>query len=201
VISDNSPQNSPEWLIARLGIPTASRFDEIITTAGVASKSAKKYMYSLAVERITRVKEESYQNATMQRGIEMEAEARQAYEIITGSEVKEVGLCYPNEKKLYGASPDGLIGDDGCLEIKSPTSAVHVEYLLGNALPTAYFQQTQGQLLVTGRKWCDFMSYFPGVMPLIIRVTPDKLFQKSLAVELEIFCKGLEQVTEQIRSK
>ena len=78
MISDNSPQNSPEWLIARLGIPTASRFDEIITTAGVASKSAKKYMYSLAVERITRVKEESYQNATMQRGIEMEAEARQA---------------------------------------------------------------------------------------------------------------------------
>jgi predicted phage-related endonuclease len=192
-------QGSPEWNAARLGIPTASGFDKIITMKGEPSKQALKYMYQLAAERITGVKEETYLNATMQRGIDMEAEARAMYELMTGNEVSVAGVCYPDDKKLYGCSPDGLIGKDGAIEIKCPTSAVHVGYLLDGGLPTEYFQQVQGQLLVTGRKYVDFFSFYPGIKPLLVRVERDEKFIKALMVELEIFCKELDKITERIR--
>ena len=201
MIIDPAVQGTKEWKEARGGIPTASAFDMVITTKGEPSKQRQKYMYALAVEKITGVKEESYRNANMERGIEMEAEARQMYELMTDTAVETVGVCYQDERKLWGCSPDGLIDKDGALEIKCPTAPVHVEYILEGVLPTAYIQQTQGQLFITGRKWVDFMSYYPGVKPLIVRVFPDKTFQKSLAIELEIFVKQLNDVVEQIRSK
>ena len=200
MITADVVQGSKEWRDARGGIPTASAFDMIITSKGEPSKQRQKYMYSLAAERITGVKEEIYQNSNMQRGIEMEAEARAMYELITGFEVLQVGVCYPNEKKLYGCSPDGLVGKDGALEIKCPTAPVHVGYLLANVLPVDYFQQTQGQLLVTGCKWVDFFSYYPGLKPLIIRIKPDEKFIKALQIELEIFCKELDDIVEKLRS-
>jgi putative phage-type endonuclease len=192
-------QGSEEWKKERAGIPTASSFDCIITTKGEQSKQRQKYMYRLAAERITGVKEETYQNGVMQRGIQMEEEARRMYELITGNTVEQVGVCYPDEKKLYGCSPDGLVGKDGALEIKCPTSAVHVEYLLAGELPNGYYQQVMGQLLVTGRKWVDFFSFYPGLRPLLIRVKPEKSFLEALAKELEVFCKELDEVTEKIR--
>jgi putative phage-type endonuclease len=192
-------QGTPEWLAARLGIPTASGFDRIITTKGEPSKQAQKYMYQLAAERITGAKEEGYQNGVMQRGMEMEAEARAMYEFITGNEVKTVGVCYPDEKKAYGCSPDGLVNSDGLVEIKCPTSPVHVAYLLSGELPAEYFQQVQGQLLVTGRKYVDFFSFYPGLKPLPVRVERDEKFIKALMVELEIFVKELDEITERIR--
>jgi len=199
MIIDTAIQGTKEWREARGGIPTASAFEMIITTRGEPSKQKQKYMYALAAERITGISEDKYQNEAMKRGIEMEAEARAMYELITGNTVEVVGVCYPDDKKLYGASPDGLVGKDGCLEIKCPTSAVHVSYLLDGSLPADYFQQTQGQLLVTGRKWVDFVSYYPGLKPLIIRVTPDEKFLRALRIELEVFCKSLDEVTEKIR--
>jgi putative phage-type endonuclease len=201
VIVDKSEQGTKEWRDARGGIPTASAFDMLITSKGDPSKQKQKYMYALAVERVSGVVEEHYQNENMKRGIAMEDEARKLYELMTNNTVEKVGVCYPDKKKLFGASPDGLVGDDGLLEIKCPTAPVHVEYLLEGNLPTTYIQQTQGQLLVTGRKWVDFMSYYPGVKPLIIRVFPDVTFIKKLRVELELFCKQLDEVVEQIRSK
>jgi len=200
MIAENHTQGSPEWAKARLGIPTASSADKIVTMAGVASKQRQKYLYQLAAERITGIKEETYQNGAMQRGIEMEAEARSMYELMTGSTVEQVGICYPDEKKSWGCSPDGLVGKDGALEIKCPSSAVHVGYLLEGTLPSDYFQQTQMQLLVTGRKWVDFFSFYPGLKPLLIRVKPDEKFQKALRIELEVFCKELDEVTKKIRS-
>ena len=200
MIIENVEQGSKEWQEGRIGIPTASNFDKLVTTKGEPSKQRQKYMYQLAAERITGVKEESYQNAVMQRGIEMEAEAKAMYELITGDTVMIVGICYPDKKKLWGCSPDGLIGDDGALEIKCPTSAVHVGYLLDNVLPLDYFQQTQGQLLVTGRKWVDFFSFYPGLPPLLIRVKPDEKFLKILRIELEMFVKELEEVEIKLRS-
>lgn len=192
-------QGTPEWNSARTGIPTASSFDKIITTKGEASKQAQKYMYQLAAERITGVKEDTYQNGPMARGVEMEAEARAMYELLTGNEVKIVGVCFPDEKKLYGCSPDGLVGDDGAVEIKCPTSAVHVSYLLEGGLPSEYFQQVQGQLFVTGRKYVDFFSFYPGLKPHMVRVERDEKFIKSLTIELEVFCKKLDIITEKIR--
>ncbi|KKK78328.1 hypothetical protein LCGC14_2844650, partial [marine sediment metagenome] len=100
-------------------------------------------------------------NKIMERGILMEAQARDMYDLLTGNEVEIVGLCYKDEDKRFSCSPDGLIGKDGEIEIKNPTSAVHIGYLLENKLPTDYFCQTQGQLFVTGRKWLDFFSFYP----------------------------------------
>ncbi len=189
-------QGTPEWFAARCGIPSASNFDMLITTKGEPSKQRQKYLYRLAGETITGIAEESYTNAAMERGKVMEAEARQLYQLVAGEEVKEVGFCLAEG---YGASPDGLVGKEGLLEIKCPTMAVHVGYLIDNILPMDYFQQAQGQLLVTDRKWVDFMSYYPGLKPLIIRVVRDEKFIKALRVELELFCDELKTVVSKIK--
>jgi len=180
IIAEGIVQGTPEWRTARAGIPTSSSFDMIITTAGKPSKQRQKYLYALAAERITGAKENHYQNGIMQRGIELESEARAMYELITGNEVKQVGVCFPEE-------------------IKCPLSYTHVGYLLDGALPVDYFAQTQGQLLVTSRKYVDFFSYYPGLKPLLIKVKPDKAFLKALAIELEIFVKELDEITEKLR--
>jgi len=192
-------QGTPEWFAARCGIPSASNFDKIITTTGKPSTQKQKYLYQLAGEKITSKAEETYQNAAMQRGIEMEAEARQLYALITGKEVTQVGLCMTEGKSIYAASPDGLVNENGALEIKCPLIATHVGYLLNNILPTEYFIQTQGQLLVTDRKYVDFFSYYPGLKPLIVRVEPDKKFIKALQIELEIFTEELDKIVNKIK--
>lgn len=192
----NCEQGSLEWFEARLGIPSSSNFDKIITTAGKPSKQREKYMYRLAGEAVSGVLEESYQNAAMLRGIEMEDEAKQLYTLITGNEVIEVGFCV---EEGYGASPDGLIAEKGCLELKCPLVATHVGYLLANKLPTDYFQQVQGQLLVTGREWADFMSYSPGLKPMIVRVNRDETFINALKIELAVFCEELRVVIGKIK--
>jgi len=188
-------QGSPEWFAARCGIPSASNFDKIVTTKGQPSKQREKYLYRLAGETITGKSEETYQNAIMERGIEMEVEARKLYGLISGSEAVEVGFCLSNG---YGASPDGLVDKDGCLELKCPLIATHVGYLLNGKLPMEYFQQTQGQLLVTGRKWLDFMSYYPGLKPLVVRVERDETFIGALEAQLQVFCAELKDVVNKI---
>lgn len=199
MIVEDFIQGSEEWQKARTGIPTSSNFDKLITSKGEPSKSRTKYMYQLAAERITGIKEDVYKNNVMQRGIETEGEARAFYELITGHNVVEVGICYSNDSKLYACSPDGLVGEDGLIEIKCPTSSIHIGYLLANKLPTDYVQQIQGQLFITGRKWCDFFSFYPGIKPLQIRIEPDKNFLTALEVELEVFCKELKELTGKIR--
>ena len=189
-------QNSPEWFAAKCGIPSASNFDKLVTSQGKPSKQRTKYLYRLAGETITGISEETYQNKDMLRGKEMEVEARQLYQLVSGEEVQEVGFCLADG---YGASPDGLVGEIGLLEIKCPTMAVHISYLLDNTLPVDYFQQVQGQILVTGRLWIDFMSYYPGIKPLIVRVIRDEKFIKALRVELEVFCGELKDLVKKIR--
>ena len=192
-------QGSSEWFAARCGIPTASNFDKIITAKGEPSKQRIKYLYQLAGERITGIAEETYQNATMLRGIEMEDEARKLYEVITGGEVVKVGLCITEGKTIYAASPDGLFKNDGLVEIKCPLISTHVSYLLNGGLLEDYFQQLQGQLLVTGREWVEIMSYYPGLKPLLIPVDRDEKFLKALKVELELFCIELDEVVNKIK--
>ena len=199
MITADCVQGTPEWFAARCGIPSASNFDKIITTTGTPSKQAQKYMYQLAAERVTGRTEESYTNATMERGKETEAEARNFYEMLYDVKIEQVGVCYPDAKKLCAASPDGLIGKDGLIEIKCPLAYAAVTYLLEDGLPTDYFQQVQGQLYVTGRKWVDFLSYYPGIKPMIYRVTRDEKFLKALSVELEVFCSRLDEVVKKIK--
>ena len=191
-------QGSPEWFAARCGVPSASNFDHIITSKGEPSKQRQKYLYQLAGERITGKAEETYQNGAMQRGIEMEEEARKLYEFTSGEKVTQVGFCV-TENPAFGASPDGLIGKDGGIEIKCPQIATHVSYLLDGGLPSDYFQQVQGSILVTGRKWWDFESYYPGMKPLIVRVVPDVKFLEKLKLELTEFCSELEEIVKKVR--
>lgn len=183
-------QGTEEWFAARLGVPSSSLFDKIITTAGKPSTSAKKYMYKMAGELVSGTREESYQNAAMTRGIELEVEAREMYELITGETVEQVGFCLHDDIDA-GCSPDGLIGKDGGMEIKCPSMAVHVEYLLGGKLPTTYYQQVQGSLFISQRKWWDFVSYYPSIKPLIVRVFPDPAFHALLEAELIKFSSEL----------
>ena len=190
-------QYSEEWFTLRAGIPTASNFDKIVTTKGEPSKSAKNYLYQLAGEQITGVKTETYQNAIMQRGLEMEAEAKDLFRFALG-EVKEVGLIYPDEQKKYSCSPDGLLEDAG-LEIKCPLIHTQVSYLLLNKLPTDYIQQVQGSMLITGFKKWWFMSYYPGLPPLILEIHRDEAFIEKLKKELDSFVNELVQITHQLK--
>lgn len=190
-------QGSPEWHACRAGVPSASNFDMIVTSKGEPSKQAQKYMYRLAGECITGTPEETYQNAAMQRGVELEAEARMFYEMTNDCKIEQVGFCLADGG--WGCSPDGLVNGDGLIEIKCPSMAVHVGYLLDGKIPTDYFQQTQGQLLVTGRKWLDFISYYPAMKPLIVRVERDEEFIIKLEVELKKFIKELEEIVNKIK--
>lgn len=189
-------QGTPEWFAARLGVPSASNFDKIVTTKGEPSKQAQKYMYKLAGEYVSGSQEDTYQNAAMLRGTELEDEARAYYQMLNDVMVQQVGFCIADG---FGCSPDGLVGEHGLVEIKCPSVAVHVEYILNGKLPTAYFQQVQGQLLVTGREWCDFISYYPLLRPFIIRVGRDSDFIDTLAKELKSFCKQLNETSERIK--
>lgn len=198
LIENSFEQLSPEWFAARAGIPSASNFDKIITGAGQPSKQAEKYMYQLAGERLLGTKEESYCNAAMQRGIELEPEARSFYEALYGCDVEQAGLVYKDERKIFSCSPDGLL-ENGGLEIKCPQLSTHIEYLTGNKIPSTYYQQVQGSLYICGLEFWDFMSYYPGIKPFIIRVEPDLKFHARLEVELEKFCFQLDVLEKKIR--
>jgi putative phage-type endonuclease len=191
-------QQSPEWFAFRCGRPSSSNFSKIVTTKGERSKSAKEYLYKLAGEKVTGEKEQGHTSEAMQYGIDTEDEARAVYELISGLEVLEVGTC-TDDNERYCSSPDGMIGEDGLLEIKCPKPNTHVKYLLDDKLPTTYFQQVQGQLWVTGRDWCDFFSYCKGMKPFIVRVFPDKDFHEKLETELNKFCDELDEIVKQIK--
>ena len=193
----DAKQGSPEWFKARCGLPTASRFNELITVEGKPSKQRMRYLYGLAGEKVAGTAPETYQNAAMLRGTELEAEARQLFELVHGVEVRQVGLCL-EDLKAWGCSPDGLIGEDSGLEIKCPMIHTHVEYLLDGGLPADYFQQVQGAMLVTGFSHWWFMSYYPGLSPLIVDVKRDGVYINKLREELEKFCFELNVITKKI---
>lgn len=179
-------QGTEEWFAARCGIPTASCFDKIITSTGKKSTQSDTYLNQLIGESFVGV-QPSYSNEAMDRGKELEAEARGLFEFITDLEVQEVGLCYKDELKTVSCSPDGLIGDDSGIEIKCPNLSTHVGYLRDGKVPTKYVAQVQGSMYVTGRDTWYFMSHFPGMKPLIIKAEKDDDFQSMLDKYLSDF--------------
>lgn len=176
---DQNEQGSPEWLAARLGIPSASMFAKLVTTKGIWSASADAYINQLVAERLTGEREEVFQSHHMLRGTELEKDARDLYSLISDAEVTEVGFCL-HDTLSAGCSPDGLIGEDGGLEIKCAAPSTHVEYLRGGVLPSKYKQQVMGCLWITGREWWDFVSYHPTMKPLIVRVERDEEYIAAL---------------------
>lgn len=196
----NADQRTPEWFEARLGKATASRFGDIMAkTRSGYSASRKNYMADLVIQRLTNTILESFTTAAMQYGIDQEEVARLEYALSTGNEVVETGF-WVHDKLDAGASPDGFVNHDGALEIKVPNSATHLETLHTKKVPRQYVAQVQGQMWITGKKWCDFVSYDPRTVPnaqmVIIRVERDKDYIKELELEVEKF---LEEVEEQVK--
>jgi len=176
-------QGSPEWLASRLGRPSASMFSNLITTSGKPSSSAKKYIAEMVAERLTGRSKPFYTNDHMERGNFLEPEAREAYEFITDLEVVETGFIL-HDSEEFGCSPDGLVANDGGLEIKCPSDEVHAGYLIDGKVPTKYYQQVQGCMWVTGRDWWDFMSYHPEMPHLLVRMERNEEFIEAMATEV-----------------
>jgi len=155
-------QGSPEWFAQRLGKVTASRVADVIAKTKTGySTSRDNYMAQLVCERMTNSVAESFSNAAMQHGTDTEPLARAAYEAHADVLVDEVAMITHPTIEAAGASPDGLVGDDGLLEIKCPNTATHIDTLLTQTVPGKYITQMQWQMACTGRKWCDFVSFDP----------------------------------------
>ncbi len=193
-------QRTPDWFAARLGRCTASRFYDIIakTRSGYAS-TRMNYRAELVIERLTGQSIDIYQNAAMAWGTDTEPLARTTYMLTTGNVVAECGFFAHNEIAA-GASPDGLIGDDGTIEVKSPNPATHIETLRLGSIPAKYIPQVQGQLWMTGRQWCDFISFDPR-LPLnaqlfIQHIERDDEYIAKLEQEI---IKFLAEVSEEVK--
>lgn len=153
-------QGSEEWFQYRLGKVTASRVADVMAkTRSGYSASRKNYMAELLCQRLTGKQEEGFTSAAMQRGTELESMARGRYEIENDCLVTETGLVDHPDIEMFAASPDGLVGDEGLLEIKCPNTATHIDFLRSGKVDDRYVKQIHAQMLCTGRKWCDFVSY------------------------------------------
>lgn len=179
-------QGTPEWFAARCGKVTASRVADVIakTKTGWGAGRAN-YAAELIAERLTGCTAPSFSNAAMQWGTDTEPFARTAYSERFATEVAEIGFVDHPEIAMTGASPDGLVGDDGLVEIKAPLTATHLDTLQSQTVPGKYVTQIQWQLACTGREWCDFASYDPRLPPhlrLFVKRVPRDV---SLILELE----------------
>ena len=187
-------QGTPEWLQARLGCATASRANDFC--AAETTAAYQNLLWQLVAERETGVVEDSYVNADMQRGIEKEAIARAAYEAHTGTFVTQTGFWLHSEIPFFGASPDGLAGD-GLIEIKCPRTSTHLRYRSENKVPTQYKRQMICQLLCTGRKWVDFVSFDDRVREskqlFIVRFEPKQADLDEMLEKVQSFLAKVEK--------
>ena len=196
-------QGTHEWFEARYGNATASRIVDIMAkTKSGYSASRANYMAQLVCERMTGSSGNDFTSAAMQHGIDTEPLARSEYEAVTGVLVEQASY-YPHPTiDRSGASPDGLIGEDGLLEIKCPNSATHIKTLLGSKLDRKYFLQMQWQMACTERQWCDFVSYDPrmgeGLQYYCERVERDDKLIEEISVEVQTFLIELDDMVAQL---
>ena len=190
-------QGTPEWHQLRLGKVTASRVADILArTKTGPSASRQNYLIELALQRTTGIIQESYSNAAMEWGTQTEPQARVAYEVNTNNFVDQVAFIDHPSIEWFGCSPDGLVSDRGLVEIKCPNSTTHWEYFKFNRPPQKYVIQMQAQMAVTGRDWCDFISFDPR-MPersqlLIVRVDRDEAFIAEMEKQIKQFLSEVE---------
>lgn len=177
---------SREWELCRVGIPTSSEFERILTPTGKRSTQADAYADRLIAEILTGEAHIGVNTPYMERGSIMELDAANAYELLTGSNLARGGFV-TDDLGRYGASPDRLVDDEGLLEIKCPAANTHVGYLLADTVHKDYFPQLQGQLFVTERKWVDIFSFHPVLPPAKIRVVRDEPYIEKLSLVLDEF--------------
>jgi len=194
-------QGTDEWLKLRHGKITASRMADVMAkTKSGPSASRKNYMMELICEKLSGESVEFYKNAAMQRGNDLEPVARGAYEADKGLFVVEEGLVDHPKIKGLAASPDGLVGDDGLLEIKCPNTATHLEFLKTSKIQSKYILQMHTQMICTGRNWCDFVSYddrLQGLEYKCIRVGLDRQIANHIIEEVNLFIENMnDELTE-----
>ena len=199
-------QRSTEWFTARLGKVTASRVADVIAKTKTGySTSRDNYMAQLVCERMTGTQGESYNNAALQWGTDQEPLARAAYEAAKNVLVDEIGFVIHPTIVNAGASPDGLVGDDGLIEIKCPNTATHIETVLSGKVPSKYIPQMQWQMACTGRKWCDFVSFDPrmpeGLQLFIQREDFHAEYVKTLETEITWFLSAIEIKIEKLNER
>ena len=176
-------QRTEEWFAERIGKATGSRIADIVrkTGSGGPAASRKNYLAQLICERLTGNREEGFQSAAMAWGTETEPQARMAYEFFRDAEVSETGFVTHPRINESGASPDGLVGMDGLVEIKCPNTATHLETLRTGRIAPDYIIQMQWQMACTDRSWCDFVSFDP-----------------RLPAAMQMFCQRVERDDERI---
>lgn len=194
-IFDDLEQGTDAWFQARLGIPTASKFATVMAKG--EGKTRSKYLRQLAGEIITGDPAESFSNAHMARGQEMEDEARECYAFIEDADIQRVGFIR-NEQR--GASPDSLIGANGGLEIKTALPDIQIDRLERNTLPSEHKAQVQGSIWIAEREWWDFVSYWPRLPMLKVRVYRDEEYIKNLASEVDRFNDDLAELVERVKT-
>lgn len=195
-------QGTTEWKAAKLGIPSASNFHKV--TAGGEGKVRTRYMRDLAGEILTGRPAESFSNEAMQRGNDMEGEAREHYARTRFAELTRVGFVRNSgliKNVVVGASPDSLIGADGGLEIKTMIPALLIDLLeKGAGLPAEHRAQVHGSMWVCERKWWDIKIYYPGMPDYVVRVTRDDSYIQEISNAVEIFAHDLRKLVERLRS-
>lgn len=198
-------QSSIEWLMDRCGKVTASRFKDVIAVKknGEPTAEREKYLWEIVIERLTGKPKEHYTNDAMQYGTEQEVFARIDYEAKTGAFVTETGFIESGEFEMCGGSPDGLIDDDGGLEIKCPyNSAIHLATWI-NGMPIDHMAQVQGLMWITGRQWWDFVSYdarLPVEYQLFVeRYERNETYISMLQERITSFQKDADSLLAQLR--
>ena len=196
-------QRTPEWFELRLGKVTASRIGDLMAkTRSGYSASRANYMAELAIQRLTGTVEQGFTSPAMLWGTEQESNARNAYSFFTDNEVNEIAFINHPTIEQAGASPDGLVGDDGLVEIKCPNSATHLDTLLTGKINNKYLLQMQWQMACSGRKWCDFVSFdprFPEDLKIFIkRVERDDKLIAEITAEVKKFLAELDETMTQL---
>lgn len=199
-------QRTNEWFLERLGKVTASKIVDVIarTKSGPAA-SRENYKAQLVTEILTGVPYEGYKSAAMQDGIDREPLARAKYAERIFEPVTEIGFVVHPTILRSGASPDGLVGDDGLVEIKCPLTATAINYLIADVVPEKYVPQMQWQMACTGRQWCDFVSFddrLPEKMQLFVkRVDRDDVYIATLEEAVRRFIVEVDQTVETLKGK
>ena len=199
-------QGSNEWLMQRLGKVTASRITDVLAKGKSGEAATREdYRTELVVQRLTNEPGESFTNAAMEWGTQTEPMARIAYEAQANVFVEQVAFVDHPRIEWFGCSPDGLVGETGLLEIKCPASKTHIKYLLGGKPPAKYVPQMQCQMAVTGKEWCDFVSYDPrlpeDLQLFVVRLERDEEYIKAMEAEVKKFLGEVSEMYSKLKER
>jgi len=191
IIIHTMPQRSDEWSAVKCGKISASNMSDVLAKG--QGKTRRAYMMRLLAERISGIPQENYQNSAMLWGVENEPLAKEAYEASTLNVTEQVGFIEVDA--FLGCSPDGLIGDDGGVEIKCPNTSTHLEYILAGKVPPEYICQIQSTLWMTGRVWWDFVSFDPRIPDkrrlFVVRAERDEAKIQEIEIGVKLFIEEM----------